>query len=110
MLQTQSSSGQIQVTTENQQQSVNGTDTNSIHEDNSCKCEEYECLCCLHVHKRTYKIDNTICVGAIYEKENYEIDLKIKWDDKVVKKKVIEGRNPPEICVNIPIPKLEVRT
>nr|XP_022343282.1 uncharacterized protein LOC111136604 [Crassostrea virginica] len=69
----------------------------------SCKCAGTSCGCCQTLS--VLKEKKTVCINVKYLKKNIGVLLTVTWDGKTVFSKEVSVRNPPAICLNVPLLK-----
>jgi hypothetical protein len=68
----------------------------------SCKCTGYTCSCCVNL-----PILKEVCIQVSFIPGNLTLDITLTLNGKVILHTKISGKNPPPICVGIPLfPKL----
>ena len=74
-----------------------------------CSCQDDFCKCCVDFDEPHLGLNNdTLCVDIGYVKQNIGIKAEVTWNGKSVISEEISAKNPPPICAEVPIPKLEV--
>nr|XP_022342934.1 uncharacterized protein LOC111136402 [Crassostrea virginica] len=69
----------------------------------SCKCAGTSCGCCQTLS--VLKQKKTVCINVKYLKKNIGVLLTVTWDGKTVFSKEVPVKNPPPICVKVPLLK-----
>ncbi|CAB3407417.1 unnamed protein product [Caenorhabditis bovis] len=86
----------------------NRFDENAIleNEENAggCHCVKGNCACCINTKLPKFK--HSVCVNATYNPVTIGLDLSIGIDGHFFTQE-ISIRNPPPICVSVPIPEAE---
>ena len=73
-----------------------------------CKCKNQFCQCCANIKIKPFGLNDQICVNAGYIPSELAVAVNVSWDGKVIISDKLSARNPPEVCAEVPIPKLEV--
>uniref|UniRef100_A0A0B6YRA3 DUF4773 domain-containing protein n=1 Tax=Arion vulgaris TaxID=1028688 RepID=A0A0B6YRA3_9EUPU len=71
-----------------------------------CSCTNDCCGCCAHIVIGILHIDETACVNFCYIPAELALDFTFTLNDIVIIEEKISVRNPPPICVGVPIIKL----
>lgn len=76
-------------------------------ESHYCECKRHTCQCCATVVDEHFGLNDTICVNAGYNLAQLGVSANITWDGKVIISEVLSASNPPPLCADVPIPKLQ---
>lgn len=61
-----------------------------------CECKTGVCKCCLKV------VGMNGCAELVYVPQEFSFEMRMKFNDRVLMKRKISGKNPPPICFTPP--------
>ena len=73
-----------------------------------CKCQHQVCQCCSDIVYKRFGLNDVVCVNAEYYPSEPAVSANVSWDGKVIISDTLSARNPPDVCAEVPIPKLTV--
>ncbi|RZC33614.1 uncharacterized protein BDFB_003725 [Asbolus verrucosus] len=65
-----------------------------------CSCVEGQCGCCTGVILDRF--NQKACLNISYEPDDFAITAMMSWNERVLYRRTVSGKNPPPMCVRVP--------
>ncbi|GLV32272.1 uncharacterized protein CBL_11771 [Carabus blaptoides fortunei] len=71
---------------------------------NGCTCQNLTCGCCFGMNITQFNYDREGCMNFSYDPLEFALLMDILWAEDPIFHTGISGKNPPPICLPVPIP------
>ncbi|XP_068083510.1 uncharacterized protein [Anabrus simplex] len=72
-----------------------------------CSCQNLGCGCCAGMSVQIINFNRRACMNLTYDPYEFSLTARMYMNDDIIFERSISGKNPPPICVPVPIPYVE---